>query len=45
MEPTPTPANPLPDDKIEGDPHETEIWDDNDTPPGVDPRTGEDHRE
>ncbi|KKL90571.1 hypothetical protein LCGC14_1903340 [marine sediment metagenome] len=39
-----TPANPLPDDKVEGDSAETEIWDDNDTPPGIDPRTGEDHR-
>ncbi len=31
-------ADPLPDDKAEGDSAETETWDDNDTPPGVDPR-------
>jgi len=32
------PANPLPDDIDEGDSADTEIVDDNDTPPGVDPR-------
>lgn len=37
-------ADPLPDDKIEGDSADTEVWDENDTPPGVDPRTGEDFR-
>ena len=36
------PANPLP--KREGDSADTEIWDDNDTPPGIDPRTHEDYR-
>ena len=34
------PADPLPDDIKQGDSSETEVWDDNDTPPGVDPRTG-----
>lgn len=33
----PIPANPLP--KIEGDSADTEVMDDNDTPPGIDPRT------
>lgn len=29
-------ANPLPADKVEGDSGETDVWDDNDTPPGYD---------
>ncbi|RKZ81880.1 MAG: hypothetical protein DRQ39_11335 [Gammaproteobacteria bacterium] len=29
-------ANPLPPDKVEGDSGDTDVWDDNDTPPGHD---------
>lgn len=29
-------ANPLPPERIEGDSGETDVWDDNDTPPGYD---------
>jgi hypothetical protein len=32
------PADPLPDTKVEGDSSDTEIFDDNDAPPGVDPK-------
>lgn len=31
-------ANPLPPELVEGDSADTEVDDDNDTPPGVDPR-------
>lgn len=34
------PADPLPDDIKQGDSSETEAWDDNDTPRGIDPKTG-----
>lgn len=40
----PTPADPLPKTKTEGDSGDTRVWDDNDTVPGVDPKTGKDHR-
>jgi hypothetical protein len=44
MEPSDIIADPLPDDKVEGDSAETDIWDENDTEPGIDPKTGEDRR-
>lgn len=38
------PADPLPSSKSNGDSGDAEIWDHDDNPPGVDRRTGEDHR-
>lgn len=45
LHPTPsTPADPLPSSMAEGDSADAEIWDHDELPPGVDRKTGEDHR-
>lgn len=45
LHPTPsTPADPLPASQLEGDSADAEIWDHDEQPPGIDRRTGQDHR-